>query len=186
MVMTLITAATDVLPFAVTMMLGALAMVVARCLTMEEAYHSVGWKGIFLIAGMMPIGIALTRSGAAEWMGELLVSLLAGWGSLVLAGGILLLATVLSQVMSGQVTAVVLTPIAVAAAQQAGADPRSVAMVVALGCGMVFMTPVSHPVNIFVTGPGGYRFRDFVRVGLPLTLLLFVVVLVLLPVFWPL
>jgi di/tricarboxylate transporter len=186
MILTLIVAASNALPFAVAMMLGALVMVVARCLTMEEAYHSVGWKGIFLIAGMMPIGIALTRSGAAEWVGELLVGLLAGWGPLALAGGILFLATALSQVMSGQVTAVVLTPIAVAAAQQAGTDPRSLAMVVALGCGMVFMTPVSHPVNIFVTGPGGYRFRDFVRAGLPLTLLLFVIVLVLLPVFWPL
>jgi di/tricarboxylate transporter len=186
MILTLIAAASNALPFAVAMMLGALAMVVARCLTMEEAYRSVGWKGIFLIAGMMPIGIALTGSGAAERVGELLVSLLAGWGSLALAGGILFLAMGLSQVMSGQVTAVVLTPIAVAAAQQAGVDPRSMAMAVALGCGMVFMTPVGHPVNIFVTGPGGYRFRDFVRVGLPLTLLLFVVVLVLLPVFWPL
>jgi di/tricarboxylate transporter len=186
MILTLVVAASNVLPFAVVMMLGALAMVVARCLTMEEAYHSVGWKGIFLIAGMMPIGIALTRSGAAQFVGELLVGLLADWGPLALAGGILFLATALSQVMSGQVTAVVLTPIAVAAARHAGADPRSMAMVVALGCGMVFMTPVSHPVNIFVTGPGGYRFRDFVRAGLPLTLLLFVVVLVLLPVFWPL
>jgi di/tricarboxylate transporter len=186
MTLTLIVAASSVLPFAVAMMLGALAMVVTRCLTMEEAYHSVGWKGIFLIAGMMPIGIALARSGAAEWVGELLVSLLAGWGSLALVAGILFLATVLSQVMSGQVTAVVLTPIAVAAAQQADADPRSMAMAVALGCGMVFVTPVSHPVNVFVAGPGGYRFRDFVRAGLPLTLVLFVVVLVLLPVFWPL
>jgi di/tricarboxylate transporter len=186
MIVTLIVAALNVLPFAVTMMLGALGMVATRCLTMEEGYHSIGWKGIFLIAGMMPIGIALTRSGAAKWVGELLVGMLAVWGPLALAGGILFLALSLSQVMSGQVTAVVLTPIAVAAAQQVGADPRSMAMAVALGCGMVFMTPMSHPVNVFVMGPGGYRFRDFVRVGLPLTLLLFLTVLVVLPIFWPL
>lgn len=186
MITTLIVAAFNVLPFAVAMMLGALGMVLTRCLTMEEGYHSVGWKGIFLIAGMMPIGIALTRSGAAKWVGELLVSMLAGWGPLALAGGILFLAMSLSQVMSGQVTAVVLTPIAVAAAQQVGADPRSMAMAVALGCGMVFVTPMSHPVNVFVMGPGGYTFRDFVRVGLPLMLLLFLTVLIVLPIFWPL
>ena len=96
------------------------------------------------------------------------------------------MAIVLAQAMSGQVAAVVLTPIAVAAAQQVGADPRAMAMSVALGCGMVFVTPMSHPVNVLVMGPGGYRVRDFVRVGLPLTLILFVAVLVLLPIFWPL
>ena len=98
----------------------------------------------------------------------------------------LLLATLLTQVMSGQVAAVVLPPIAVAAAQQVGAESRAIAMAVAMGCCMVFMTPTGHPVNIFTMGPGGYRFRDFLRVGLPLTLLLFITVLIVLPLFWPL
>jgi di/tricarboxylate transporter len=168
------------------MMLGALTMIVTGCLTMDEAYRAVEWRAIFLIAGMLPVGIALVESGAAAWLGQLLVASLSAWGPLALVGGMLLLTILLSQVMSGQVTAVVLTPVAVAAAQHVGANPRSVAMAVALGCGMVFMTPLSHPVNIFVMGPGGYKFRDFVRVGLPLTLLLFLTVLVVLPIFWPL
>jgi di/tricarboxylate transporter len=182
----LIAAASGLLPIAVAMMLGALVMVASGCLTADEAYRSVEWRAVFLIAGMLPVGIALAQSGTAEWLGDLFVSVLAGWGPLVLAGGMFILATVLAQVMSGQVTAVVLTPVAVAAAQRVGAEPRSMAMAVALGCGMVFMTPMSHPVNVFVMGPGGYRFRDFVRVGLPLTLLLFLTVLVVLPIFWPL
>jgi di/tricarboxylate transporter len=186
MALTLAAAAFNLLPIAVAMMLGALGMVVTGCLTMDEAYRSVEWPVIFLIAGMLPIGVALSRSGAAEWLGQLLVSALAGWGPLAVAGGILLLTTLLTQVMSGQVTAVVLTPIAVAAARQVEADPRAIAMAVAMGCGMVFMTPTSHPVNVFVMGPGGYRFRDFLRVGLPLTVLLFLTVLVVLPLFWPL
>jgi di/tricarboxylate transporter len=186
MALTLGVAASGLLPIAVAMMLGALIMVAAGCLTADEAYRSVEWRAVFLVAGMLPAGIALAESGVAEWLGNLLAGALAGWGPLALAGGMFVLATALAQVMSGQVTAVVLTPVAVAAAQQVGTDPRSMAMAVALGCGMVFMTPLSHPVNVFVMGPGGYRFRDFVRVGLPLTLLLFLTVLVVLPIFWPL
>jgi di/tricarboxylate transporter len=186
MALTLAAAASGLLPIAVAMMLGALVMVASGCLTADEAYRSVEWRAVFLIAGMLPVGIALAQSGAAEWLGDLFISVLAGWGPLALAGGMFILATVLAQVMSGQVTAVVLTPVAVAAARRMGADPRSMAMAVALGCGMVFMTPLSHPVNVFVMGPGGYHFRDFMRVGLPLTVLLFLTVLVVLPVFWPL
>lgn len=182
----LVTAATGLLPITVAMMLGALGMVVTGCLTIDEAYRAVEWRVIFLIAGMLPAGIALTRSGAAEWLGQLLVTSLAQWGALVLTGGMLLSAILLSQVMSGQVTAVILTPIAVAAARQVGAEPRAFAMAVAMGCGMVFATPSAHPVNVFVMGPGGYRARDFLRVGLPLTLVLSLTVLIVLPIFWPL
>jgi di/tricarboxylate transporter len=186
MTLALVAAASGLLPIAVAMMLGALVMVASGCLMAEEAYRSVEWRAVFLIAGMLPVGIALTQTGAAKWLGNLFVNALAGWGALALAGGMFVLAAVLAQVMSGQVTAVVLTPVAVAAAQRMGADPRSMAMAVALGCGMVFMTPLSHPVNVFVMGPGGYHFQDFMRVGLPLTVLLFLTVLVVLPVFWPL
>jgi di/tricarboxylate transporter len=161
-------------------------MIATGCLTMDEAYRAVEWRAIFLIAGMLPVGIALMRSGVAEWLGQLLVTGLSTWGPLALAGGMLVLTVLLSQVMSGQVTAVVLTPMAVAAAQQVGADPRAFAMAVAMGCGMVFMTPTAHPVNVFVMGPGGYRFRDFLRVGLPLTLLSCLTLLLVLPIFWPL
>ncbi len=186
MVLTLAVAALDLLPISIAMTLGALSMVITGCLTMDEAYRSVEWRAIFLIAGMLPVGIALTKSGAAEWLSQLLVAALADWGPLALTGGLFLLTTLLTQVMSGQVSAVVLTPIAVAAAQQMGTDPRAMGMAVAMGCGMVFMTPTSHPVNVFVMGPGGYRFQDFARVGAPLTLLLFVTVMLTLPMAWPL
>lgn len=185
MALALIAAAFNV-PLALAVLLGALGMVLTGCLTMDEAYRGVEWRVVFLLAGMLPAGIALTRSGAAVWIGQLLVAALAGRGPLALAGGMLLLATLLAQVMSGQVTAVVLAPIAIAAAERVGADPRAIAMAAALGCSMSFLTPTGHPVNVFVMGPGGYRFRDFLRVGLPLTLLLFATVLAVLPLFWPL
>ncbi len=100
--------------------------------------------------------------------------------------GFYLLTVGLSQVMSGQATAVVLAPIAIAAAQAVGANPLTFAMAVALGCSTTFITPVGHPVNILVMGPGGYTFRDFLRVGLPLTLVVFIAVMIALPIFWPL
>ncbi|MBE9506863.1 MAG: anion permease, partial [Chloroflexi bacterium] len=186
MALTLVVVALDLLPIAVAMMLGALSMIVTGCLTVDEAYRGVEWRAIFLVAGMLPAGIALNRSGATEWLSQLLVTVLADWGPLALTSGIFLLTALLTQVMSGQVSAVVLTPVAVTAAYQVGADPRAVAMAVAVGCGMVFMTPTGHPVNVFVMGPGGYRFRDFLRVGLPMTVLLFLTVLIVLPWFWPL
>ncbi len=186
MALTLVAVALDLLPIAVAMMLGALSMIVTGCLTVDEAYRGVEWRAIFLVAGMLPAGIALNRSGATEWLSQLLVTVLADWGPLALTSGIFLLTALLTQVMSGQVSAVVLTPVAVTAAYQVGADPRAVAMAVAVGCGMVFMTPTGHPVNVFVMGPGGYRFRDFLRVGLPMTVLLFLTVLIVLPWFWPL
>jgi len=179
-------AALKILPIAAATMLGALIMVLVGCLTMDEAYRAVEWRAIFLIAGMLPAGIALASSGAANWLGQVVVTALASWGPLALVGGLFFLAMMLSQVMSGQVTAVVLTPIAVAAAQQTGGNPYALAMAVAMGCGTVFMTPMSHPVNVFVMGPGGYRFKDFLRVGFPLTVLLFGAALILLPLVWPL
>jgi len=182
----LLAAALKALPIAEATMLGALGMVITGCLTMDEAYRAVEWRAIFLIAGILPASIALAKSGATEWLGQLAVTTLAGWGPLALAGGMFLLATLLTQALSGQVTAVVVAPVAIAAAQQIGADPRAMAMATALGCSMAFLTPTSHPVNVFVMGPGGYRFRDFLRVGIPLALLEFVTVLFILPLFWPL
>jgi len=186
MALTLGIAALNLLPIPEAMMLGALSMIVTGCLTMDEAYKGVEWRAIFLIAGMLPAGIALTKSGAAEWLSHWLVTTLAGGGPLALTGGLFLLATALTQVMSSQVTAVVLAPLAIAAAYQADVNPRAIAMAVALGCSMAFLTPTGHPANIFVMGPGGYHFRDFLRVGLPLTLLLFLTMLITLPLFWPL
>jgi di/tricarboxylate transporter len=179
-------AAFNLLPMSIALVAGALSMVVTACLTMDEAYRAVEWQAIFLLAGMLPLSIALSTSGAAQWLAEGLAQAAAGGGPLALAGGMLLLAAALTQVISGQATAVVLTPIAIAAAQHAEADPRPIAVAVALGCGMAFLTPTAHSANTLVAGPGGYRFRDYLRVGLPLVLVEIAAALVLLPLFWPL
>jgi di/tricarboxylate transporter len=154
------------------------------CLDMNEAYRAIEWKTVFLIAGMLPLGLALSSTGAAALVGTALVGGLGGLGPLAVAAGLFWAATLLTQVISGQVTPLVLAPIAIAAAQRIGADPRGLGMAVALGCSTAFLTPIAHSANLLVMGPGGYTFKDYARAGLPLSLVLFGVMLVGLAVFW--
>ncbi|HEX8263872.1 MAG TPA: SLC13 family permease [Pyrinomonadaceae bacterium] len=165
---------------------GALAMVLTGILTTEQAYSSIGWKSIFLVAGMLPMGIALTKTAAADLMARETVALLGGFGGLGLLAGLFLLTALLTQAVNGAVAAVVLGPVAINIAQQANINPRGLAMGVALATSMAFITPLSHPVNVLVMSSGGYKFRDFVRIGLPLSVILFFIVMIFLPIFWQL
>ncbi len=165
---------------------GALLMVLTRVLTMDEAYQSVEWKSIFLIAGMLPMGIAITKTGAAALLANGLITLLGSAGPLALLAGLFILATLLTQAMNGAAVATVMAPIAIQTAQEIGVDPRSLAMGVALATSMAFMTPLGHAVNVLVMGPGGYRFQDYFKVGWPLTLLLSALIISLLPLVWSL
>ena len=182
---TLVLGAIEIIPIAQVMMLGALAMVLTKCLTMDEAYRAIEWRAIFVVAGMLPVSMAMIKTGAANLIGQSLVNGLAGFGPLALAAGLLAATVLLTQVMSGQVTGVVLAPIAISAAQLMGADPRGMAMIVALGCSLTFLTITAHPVNVFVMGAGSYKPSDYPRVGIGLTVLLFVVILLITPVVFP-
>jgi di/tricarboxylate transporter len=176
--------ALNLVPIAEATFAAACLMVLFNCLNMDEAYASIEWKAIFLIAGMLPLGIAMTTTGAAALVGSALVGALGSWGPLAVAAGLFVVATLLTQIISGQVTPVVLAPIAIAAAQSVGADPRGMAMAVALGCSTAFLTPISHSANMLVMGPGNYKFGDYARPGLPLTLVMMIVMLIGLALFW--
>ncbi len=165
------------------MLAGALLMVLVGALTMDEAYQAVEWKSIFLIAGVLPVGLALDKTGAAALMGAALVNLLGGIGPVAVIVGLLVITALLTQIMSGQAAAVILAPIAIQAAESMGANPRTFALAVAYGCSLAFLTPLGHPANVLVMGPGGYRFADYVRVGALLTAILVVLIAVLLPIF---
>ena len=182
--LTLGVAATGILPVAIVVMAGAVLMVLAHCLSMNDAYHGIEWKAIFLIAGMWPLSIAIRATGLASITVHSLINLVGQVPPLVIAALLLTLALVLTQLMSGQVASLVLAPLALAAAALVKVDPRGMAMAVALGCSLAFPTPFGHPVNIMVMSPGGYSFRDFMRVGLPLTILIMAGILVGLKVFW--
>lgn len=178
-------AASGIFSVGEVMLTGALLMVILNVLTMEQAYRVIEWRIIFLVAGMLPLGLAMTKTGATALFAKALTSIVGPYGPQALLLGLLLLTVLLSQVIKGAAVSAVIAPIAIQAAQQIGVDPRSMAMGVALATSMAFVTPLGHPVNILMLGPGGYRFRDFFKVGLPLTILLFIIVMVTLPVFWP-
>jgi len=175
-------------PFSVgeVMLAGALCMVILNVFSMEEAYRAIEWRIVFLVAGMLPLGMAMTKTGATTLFAQKLIDIVGTHGPYLLLLILLTLTVLLSQGMKGAAVSAVVAPIAIHSAQQIGVDPRAMAMGVALATSMAFITPLGHPVNILMMGPGGYRFRDFFKVGLPLTILLFIVVLVTLPIFWPL
>lgn len=179
-------AALNVLPLAEATLAGAVLMVLSGCLTMDEVYQSIEWSAIFLIAGILPLGIAMTKTGAAAQLSAWLIGPLAPLGPLAVLAGLFALTAGLTQVMSGVATVVVMTPIALSAAADLHANPHAFAMAVALAGSTAFLAPMGHPVNVLVMGPGGYSFRDYVRVGLPLTVLTFIVMLIVLPIAWPL
>jgi di/tricarboxylate transporter len=174
------------LPIYITAVIGATLMVVAGCLTMEEAYRSIEWKAVFLIAGMLPLGIAMQQTGAARLLADGVVSTVGELGPLAVLAGLFVLTTLATQVMPNPAVAVLLAPIALNTANDLGMSPYALMMTVAVAASASFLSPVSHPANVLIMGPGGYRFTDYIRVGLPLTAVVLVVTLLVLPLFWPL
>jgi di/tricarboxylate transporter len=173
------------LPIAISAVAGVALMILTGCLKMDEAYRLIEWKAIFLIAGMLPLGIALDQTGAARLIGDNVVALLGSAGPLAVSAGLFLLASLGSQIMPNPAVAVLLAPIALSTAADLGVSPHPLMMIVAVSSSAAFLSPVGHPANLLVMGPGGYRFSDYFKVGLPLTLLVMVIVLLILPVFWP-
>ncbi|HEX8684475.1 MAG TPA: SLC13 family permease [Ardenticatenaceae bacterium] len=165
---------------------GALLMILAGVLTMDNAYQAIEWKSVFLVAGMLPVGTAMTKTGAAALLGTGFVSLVGPLGPYALLLGLILLSMLLTQAMNGAAVAAVMAPVAIQAGSQIGADPRAMALGVAIATSMAFLSPLGHAVNVLVMGPGGYRFRDYYRIGLPMTVLLIAVLMVVLPLLWPL
>jgi di/tricarboxylate transporter len=164
---------------------GVVLMIVTGCLTIDEAHRSIQWKAIFLIAGMLPLGIAMQKTGAASYLAQEMVSLVGAWGSIAVMAGLFILAALASQVMPNPAVAVLLAPIALNTASDLGISPYPLLMAVAVSASAAFLSPVGHSVNIMVMGPGGYRFSDYLKVGLPLTLVVLVVVVLVMPIFWP-
>jgi di/tricarboxylate transporter len=178
-------AAFGLLHIAVAGTLGAVLMVMSRCITMTESYRAVDWKAVFLIAGMLPLATAMDHSGAADLMAGGVLSTLAPFGPVGVMAGFFLCTTVLTQVMSNAAAAVLVAPISIAAAESMGLSPYPFVMAIAISASASFITPVGHPTNILVYGPGNYRFMDYLRVGGPVLALIFVITLFLVPIFWP-
>ncbi len=172
------------LPTYLAMLSAALLAVVGGLLTMEEAYRTVEWQAIFLVAGMYSVSLAMTQTGLADAIGSGLIGVVAPFGALGLAAACYWMTALLTQVMGGQVTALVTGPIAISAALVLHTNPQALAVVTAIGCSASFLTPIAHPVNVLMIGPANYKFSDFFRLGFGLTLVCFVMLMIGLPLFW--
>ena len=186
MVLVLLPVLMNWLPIAITAVMGAALMVITGCLTMDDAYRQIEWRAVFLIAGMIPLGIALETTGASGLIADRMIQFAAPFGVMAVIATLYLVTNIASQIMPSSVVVVLMAPIALNAAEDLNFSPETVLMCIAIAASLCLMSPVGHPANVMVMGPGGYKFKDYVRYGLPLTLLLFFVCMFLLPLFWPL
>lgn len=166
-------------------MLAAVSMILTGCLTIDDAYEAVDWKSIVLVAGMLPMSIALERVGLVNLVAQGLTDSLGAIGPLAVLTGLFLLTSLFTQLLSNTATTVLIAPIGLAAAAKLGVQPYAFLMGIAIAASMAFASPVASPVNTLVMGSGNYRFSDYLKIGLPLILLTLLVSLLVLPIFWP-
>ena len=166
-------------------LLAAVAMILSGCVNLKEAYRSLNATSLILIAGMLPMALAMERSGALDFLVQHLVSLIGDSSPLVLCASLFLLTSVLSQFISNTATTVLVAPVALSTAQLLGVNPEPVMISVAIAASTAFATPIASPVNTLVVTPGNYRFSDFARVGIPLQLIALVLTLLLTPLLFP-
>jgi di/tricarboxylate transporter len=176
--------ATGIVPAAVAGLVAACAMVLLRVLTAEGAYRGINWTTVVLVAGMTPLSVAMTQTGAADLISERLIGIVGPLGPYALLAGLFVLTATFGQLISNMATALIVIPIALAAAGDMGLSVRPVLMSVTVAAAAAYLTPVATPVNMMVMGPAGYKFGDYWKLGLPLLGLSFVIAVFLVPFVW--
>jgi len=172
------------LPVELATLAAVVGLLLLRLINPEEAYSAIKWRAIFLIAGTLSVSQAMIQTGLAASIGQLVVGWVAPWGAMGLVVGSYLLSAVLTQIMGGQISPLVVGPITISAAIHLGVNAQAIAVVTAIAGSVSFITPLSHPVNILMIAPANYKFSDFVRSGFLLTVVCFVALLVAVPFFW--
>lgn len=173
------------MPIVASSLLGCAALVALRCLRPEEAYAAIDWRVIVLLAGVLPLGIALQKSGGADWVAQHALGWLSGYGPLVTLAAIYLLTAMMTEVMSNNAAAVLVVPIAISTAEAMGVDAKPFLVAVAFAASTSFATPVGYQTNTMVYTAGGYRFSDFPKIGIPLNLLFWAMAVLLIPRYFP-
>lgn len=176
---------TDEIPNPIAAIIACLLMGKFRCINAESAYKAIHWPSIILIVGMMPFALALQKTGGVDLVVKGLMDVAGGEGPYLMLGCLFVMCAAIGLFISNTATAVLMAPIALAMAKSMGVSPYPFAMMVAMAASAAFMTPVSSPVNTLVLGPGNYRFSDFVKIGVPFTILVMLVCVVLIPVLFP-
>lgn len=178
-------AATTPLPIVVTAVAGVIAMAVCGCMEKEDLYSGVSWDVIFLLAGVIPLGVAMTKSGAADWMAGLLAAQALDWHPVAILMALYAVTTLLTEIVSNNAAVVILVPVALSIATIVGLEPFPLVLAVMFAASTSFLSPVGYQTNTMIYGTGVYRFTDFVKVGAPLNVLLMVVTSVTIWLFWP-
>jgi di/tricarboxylate transporter len=173
-------------PISIAAVVGGSIMVLTGCLSMEQAYRAIDWRAIFLIAGMLPLGTAMQSSGAATYIADQVMTLLGDAGPWPVIMGLYIVTAMATMIIPTAALVVLMSPIVLSAMSDMGYAPETAMMAIAMAASASFTSPISHPANILVMGPGGYRFVDYLKVGVPLTIVVFIAVMILLPFFWPL
>ena len=186
---TIALAAFGFMPIVKSAMLGVVILLALKILTPQESYQSINWQVIILISALIPVGIVIQKTGTAGWIAGLISSATESvpseWQPRVLLALIYFITIFLTEISSNAATAIIMTPISIAVAQQMGFDPRAFVFAVAFAASASFITPVGYQTNLMVYGPGGYKFSDYIRVGFPLAFIFWIMAIFILPILWP-
>lgn len=185
LVSVVVVASLGLMPIVVAALAGSTAIVLTGCLKADEVYPAVDWKVVMMLGGLLPLGMAIEKTGLAAIFSQFMVNVFGPFGPWVLLAVLYLCTMLLTEMMSNAATAVLLTPIAITAATAMGVDARPFLVAVMFASSLSFMTPVGYQANTLIYGPGAYRFADFLRVGTPLNVLFWILATLLIPRFWP-
>ncbi len=173
------------IPLAIMAVIGIALMVLTGCLKMEEAYRAIEWRSVFLIAGLLPLGAAMHQTGAAALLAQGVVETVGRFGPWGVMAGLYVLTIVATLAIPPAALVVIMSPVVLQAAESFSISPHSLMMAISIAAAGSFLSPISHPANLLVMGPGGYKFTDYFKLGLPLSLVVMALVFLLLPFFWP-
>jgi di/tricarboxylate transporter len=178
-------AALNLAPIVTTAVSGAILLIITGCVTSRQAYQAINWKVLFLLAGVIPLGTAVSKTGGAQMLSDFVLESLGVWGPRAVLSGLFLLTMLLTAMISNQATAAMLAPIAIQMASQLDVDARPFLLGITFAASLSFMTPMGYQTNTLIYGPGHYKFTDFTRVGIWLNLIFWAIATVMIPVFWP-
>ncbi len=180
-----LTAAMTEVPIVAAALVGAVAVVLTGCLRIEDAYDAIDWRVIFLLVGLLPLGAAMTETGAARWLAESTIGVVGNLGPVAALAALYLLTAVLTETISNNAAAVLLAPLAISTAVGLDVDPKPFLLAITFAASTAFATPVGYQTNTMIYNPGGYRYADFMKVGIPLNLIFFAIAVLLIPRLWP-
>ena len=179
-------AAFGIMPILVSALVGVLVMVLSGCINVQEAYDAIDWFVIFLLAGVIPLGVVMEKTGTADFLANGIVQVSESLGPVAVVSVFYLIATIFAAIMSHNAAIILLIPIGAASAHEMGLEPRAFIMAITFAAASSLATPFGYHTNLMVYGPGGYKFADYMKIGIPLNVILWIIASILIPVFWPL